>query len=180
VRVNLEPQGRVEDAEAAEDAEEVVVASEEDVQPHLDVVAVFILPAAHLQFLIFAIFAIMRQWIGGSANGRVETGVPAVSQLRAATSRVDDERVVTYGIDRLLDSTDRCGEMNGYEVDVWTWRVCRSWGVVGAIDAQRDFWPRVFGLAVTIGDRRVKNFVPGRRRATANSWLLPKTACLQR
>ena len=38
----------VEGAGAHHDAEEVVVAAEEDVEPHLDVVAVVVLPAAHL------------------------------------------------------------------------------------------------------------------------------------
>lgn len=48
VRVDLKPQRRVENAESPENAEEVVVAPEEHVQAHLDVIPVFILPTAHL------------------------------------------------------------------------------------------------------------------------------------
>lgn len=47
--VDLEPEGRVEDAQAAEDSEKVVVAPEKHVQPHLDVVAVLVLPTSHLE-----------------------------------------------------------------------------------------------------------------------------------
>lgn len=47
--VNLQPQGRVKDAQAPEDAEKVVITPEEDVKSHLDVVAVLVLPAAHLR-----------------------------------------------------------------------------------------------------------------------------------
>lgn len=47
--VDLEPEGRVEDAQAAEDPEEVVVAPEKHVQSHLDVVAVLVLPTPHLE-----------------------------------------------------------------------------------------------------------------------------------
>mmetsp|Transcript_29818 Transcript_29818/g.77179 ORF Transcript_29818/g.77179 Transcript_29818/m.77179 type:complete len:286 (+) Transcript_29818:1225-2082(+) len=47
VRVLLEPEEIVR-AGALHNAEEIVVAPEEDVQPHLDVVAVLVLPAAHL------------------------------------------------------------------------------------------------------------------------------------
>lgn len=49
VCVILESQRGVEDAQPAEYAEQVVVAPEEHVQSHLDVVPVPILPAAHLQ-----------------------------------------------------------------------------------------------------------------------------------
>ena len=47
VRVLLEAERAVEGAHALEDAEEVVVAAEKDVEAHLDVVAVLIHPAAH-------------------------------------------------------------------------------------------------------------------------------------
>lgn len=48
MRVDLEPEGGVEDPQPAEDPEEVVVAPEEHVQTHFDVVAVFVYPAPHL------------------------------------------------------------------------------------------------------------------------------------
>lgn len=44
----LEPQGLLEDAQAAHDPEEVVVAAEEDVQAHLNVVPVLVHPRADL------------------------------------------------------------------------------------------------------------------------------------
>ncbi len=48
VRVLLQAQALLEDAEAAHDPEEVVVAPEEDVQAHLDVVPVLVHPRADL------------------------------------------------------------------------------------------------------------------------------------
>lgn len=48
VRVNLESERGVEDAQPSENAEEVVVTPKEYVQSHLDVIPVFVLPAAHL------------------------------------------------------------------------------------------------------------------------------------
>lgn len=55
VVVVLEAEGRVEDAQAAEDPEEVVVAAEEHVKPHLDVVAIFVLPASHLGVVVMEV-----------------------------------------------------------------------------------------------------------------------------
>lgn len=43
--VDLQSEGRVEDTQAPENSEEVVVAPEKHVQAHLDVVAIFVLPA---------------------------------------------------------------------------------------------------------------------------------------
>ena len=48
MRVNLEPQRRVENPETPENPKEIVVASEKHVQSHLDVVPVLVLPAPHL------------------------------------------------------------------------------------------------------------------------------------
>ena len=44
----LQPQGLLEDAQAAHDPKEVVVAAEEYVQPHLDVVPILVDPRADL------------------------------------------------------------------------------------------------------------------------------------
>lgn len=52
MRVNLEPEGGVKDPQPPEDTEEVVVAPEEYVQTHFDVVAIFVYPAAHLSRLL--------------------------------------------------------------------------------------------------------------------------------